>query len=76
MMKLSISQNKILENQLTIGTPIMSQNINELYKQAVNVPFVIYSIQHRLLFKNKTFLNLIYKKKGAIKAPFCCFLIY
>ena len=70
MMKLSISQNKILENQLTIGTPIMSQNINELYKQAVNVPFVIYSIQHRLLFKNKTFLNLIYKNTQTLYKTF------
>ena len=66
MMKLNISQHKILQNQLTIGTPIISQDYNEIVKQASLVPFMVYSIQQRLLFKNKTFLNLIYKNNEII----------
>ena len=58
-----INQKKIFNFGLTLGTPIMSENIEDLYKKAVNVPYNIYSIQHRLLFQNKPFLNLPYKEK-------------
>tara|TARA_B100001063_G_scaffold45843_1_gene39588 strand:- start:1343 stop:2305 length:963 start_codon:yes stop_codon:yes gene_type:complete len=65
-----ISQHKIVQKQLTIGTPIISQNITELYEKAKHVPYVIYSIQHRLLFKNKPFLNLLYKSNQIIYKTF------
>tara|TARA_Y100000591_G_C21853830_1_gene713501 strand:- start:6456 stop:7415 length:960 start_codon:yes stop_codon:yes gene_type:complete len=61
LMNHSIYQYKMLEKQLIIGTPIISQDIEDLNNKAKNITFPIYSIQHRLLFKNKPFLNLIYK---------------
>ena len=66
----NICQKKILDKQLIVGTPIISNNIDELYKKAINVPYNIYSIQHRLLFKNKTFLNLPYKSDEIIYKVF------
>ena len=63
LMNYNISQHRIINNQLTIGTPVISKDIEKLYKIGANIPYQIYSIQHRLLFQNKTFLNLIYKNK-------------
>ena len=65
-----ISHKKILNNQIIIGTPIISDNINDLHEKALIVPYKIYSIQHRLLFTNKPFLNLIYKQNKEIYGVF------
>ena len=61
-----ISQKKIIQKQLIIGTPIICDNLDDIYKKAENVPYTIYSIQHRLLFINKPFLNLRYKSNKEI----------
>ena len=70
MFKNDISQKKIFQKQITIGLPIMSNNIDDIYKKITNVTYNIYSIQHRLLFKNKTFLNLPYKNNATIYKTF------
>lgn len=61
-----ISQKKILNNQIIIGTPIISTNYKNITEKANKMPFTIYAIQQRLLFKNKTFLNVIYKNNETI----------
>ena len=65
-----ISQKKILKNQIILGTPIISNNIEDINKKAKKVPYSIYAIQQRLLFKNKTFLNLIYRNNDVIYKTF------
>ena len=66
LLKNDISQKKIFQKQLTIGLPIISYNINDIYKKTQDITYNVYSIQHRLLFKNKTFLNLPYKNNITI----------
>lgn len=61
-----ILQKKLVKTQMIIGTPIISKNYDDIYKKAKEIPFSIYAIQQRLLFKNKTFLNLIYKNNAVI----------
>ena len=70
LMHYNISQHRIINNQLTIGTPAMSPDIEKIYQKALDIPYQIYSIQHRLLFQNKTFLNLIYKNKQTLHKIF------
>lgn len=65
-----ISQKKIIKNQIILGTPIISNNFGDINKKAKEVSFSIYAIQQRLLFKNKTFLNLIYKNNDVIYKTF------
>ena len=52
-----LKQVTYLKNSVNFGLPIIEKNKYELEKKLTEIPYTIYCIQHRLLYKNKPFLN-------------------
>ena len=68
LMKKYINQKIYTKHSIVFGTPIYSTNYNELREIVNSLPYDVYSIQYRLLFKNKPFLNeIVTQKKNIIK---------
>lgn len=59
IMKNYIKQVAYLPNCTIFGTPIIAENSYILQKSINYLPYDLYSIQHRLLYNNKPFLNEI-----------------
>ena len=45
------------KDDIAFGLPIMDTNHGALIKKIQDLPYTLYAIQHRLLWKNRTFLN-------------------
>ena len=56
-MNLYIKQKAYTINDIIFGLPIMNTNREKLSKMIINLPYDIYCIQHRLLFRKSPFLN-------------------
>ena len=52
-----IKQASYLKNSIIFGTPIIDTNYYNLKKKLEKLPYDLYCIQYRLLYKNKPFLN-------------------
>ena len=59
LMKKYINQNIYNKYSIVFGTPIYSNNYSLLEEKIHTLPYDVYSIQYRLLYKNKPFLNEI-----------------
>jgi len=54
-----IKQKSYVSNGIIFGTPLMDTNSYKLKEKINDLPYELYCIQHRLLFKSKPFLNEI-----------------
>ena len=54
-----IKQIAFSKNQIIFGLPIIETNRNRLLNKIKNLPYNLYAIQYRLLYKNTTLLNEI-----------------
>ena len=45
------------KSDIAFGLPIMDTNYDNLIKKAQNLPYILYCVQHRLLYKKGSFLN-------------------
>jgi len=52
-----IKQASFLKNSIMFGTPIIDTNYYNLKKKLIKLPYDLYCIQCRLLYKNKPFFN-------------------
>ena len=52
-----IQQTAYTRNDIIFGLPIIKTQRNSLDKLIANLPYELYCIQHRLLFRHSTFLN-------------------
>tara|TARA_B110000037_G_scaffold221952_1_gene294764 strand:- start:2403 stop:3347 length:945 start_codon:yes stop_codon:yes gene_type:complete len=52
-----ISQSAYTNNAIIFGMPIIETNYYKLKEKINNLPYELYSIQYRLLYNNKPFLN-------------------
>lgn len=57
LMKHYIKQHIYYKKSVVFGTPIYSNNYYDLRKIIETLPYDVYAIQYRLLYKNKPFLN-------------------
>ena len=66
----NINQTPYLKNSIIFGLPIIDTNYYKLKEQIHNLPYDLYSIQYRLLFHNKPFLNEFIKLERIIYKNF------
>jgi len=52
-----IRQTGVTTDDLIFGMPVLSKSREQLLKAVASLPYPIYCIQHRLLYKSSTFLN-------------------
>ena len=72
LVKKHLSSNIYTKNTVVFGIPIMNTNHGDLINQIKKLSYDVYFIQHRLLFKNRTFLN---ERINVEKEIFANFLI-
>ena len=65
-----IRQKAYTTNDIIFGLPIIDKNRQKLDKLIDNLPYDLYCIQHRMIFRNSPFLNETINIKKNIKATF------
>ena len=70
IMKNNIKQVFCTKNSIVFGTPIIDTNCHNLKLKIKKLPYSIYCIQYRLLYKNKPFINEIVKIQKDIQKIF------
>lgn len=65
-----IKQKSYTINDIIFGMPIIEKNRKDLETKITNLPYDIYCIQHRMLFKQTPFLNEKINLKQTIQAIF------
>ena len=70
LIKNHINNTIFTSKSIIIGMPIMDQSHSNLIQKIKNLSYEVYFIQHRLLFKNRTFLNERINIKREIFANF------
>jgi len=58
LMKYNIKQKSYVKNAIIFGCPNITNSYNDIIKIAGNLPYDLYCIQLRTLYKNKPFLNM------------------
>ena len=57
-MKYNIKQKVYVKNSIIFGCPNITTNYNDIEKISENLPYDLYCIQLRTLYKNTPFLNI------------------